>query len=856
MALRKSQSRYDVDEPIGREVPRSHWTDRLWGCIPMACGLLLIVCLSSFRLEEISWDFLNETGIVVDLNTNVLGVFGLYLAGLLYWCFGIGTWFLAVLLEWIGFYRILRGGDRIKFMWYAGGVAVTCACIFIAVQPWAGRAWAETHAVYGPGGAWGYLLGVKCLRNLMGTGGTLALSFVVYSLAFIYAVALTPKAIWKGLAAEYVAFRKRRRSKREAAWSLAEKKKALEEEEKRERSRKKFSELKQELKEEIFSHEKKPAVIDTDAPVVPRPRKRTGDPLEILEEEVEKEMAQQQLPLTYTPKIFDSNQMVRPTATPPARPASSLFPAQGNLENYVFPPYELMKKVEIPKEQTASESQELVNTQNVIVETLKSFGLSVTPGNITKGPTITRYEVYPAPGLRVNRITNLKDDLARAVKAVFINILAPIPGKDTVGIEIANDKKVPVSLRTLLEDPGFTSSKKKIPIALGKDVYGNTVIGDLAAMPHLLVAGTTGSGKSVCINSIITSILYRFRPDELKFILVDPKVVEMEPYSRLPHLIVPVVTDPKKVVGALRWCVNEMEHRYGLFKRVHVRNFESFNSRPKDAPLPEEEEEEEPFADELLADSIAREFESQGESPASVWEAEDDDPGSDEDEIPDRLPYIVVIIDELADLMQTAPADTDGYIGRLTQKARAAGIHLIVATQTPRSNVVTGLIKANIPSRIAFQVSSSLDSRIILDQGGAENLVGKGDLLFLPPGSAKLERAQGAFVSDEEVEAIVAHCSKQAKQQFLLDAQQTVELGGDSPEEEGGVDPADEETFEKCVEVVRAERKASTSLLQRRLRIGYSKAARMMELLEARRVIAPSDGTNRPREVLIKPHEE
>ncbi len=821
----------------------------------MSCGLTLIVCLYSFRLDEVGWEFLNDTGIVVPLCTNVLGVFGLYLAGLVYWFLGAGAWFLAILLEWIGFYRILRGSERLKFMWYAGTIAVTCACIFISVQPWAGRAWSELHSAYGAGGAWGYLLGVKLLRNLLGTAGTLSLAFVLYVLAFIYAVSLTPKAIWKGLAAEYAAYRTRRRSKREAAWSLAEKRKAELEEEKRESKRKKFSEIKDSFVEDPIVRDKKPLTVDTDAPVLPRPRKRTGDPLEILKEEIEKE-AQPQLPLTFTPKIINSNQLARPTSPPPSRTSPSLFPAHGNLEKYTFPPYELMKRVDIPQEETAVERQELVDAQNLIIDSLKSFGVSVTAGNITKGPTITRYEVYPAPGLRVNKITNLKDDIARAIKAVRINILAPIPGRDTVGIEVANVKKVPVSLRTLLEDPGFTSSSKKIPIALGKDVYGNTVIGDLAAMPHLLVAGTTGSGKSVCINSIITSILYRFRPDELKFILVDPKVVEMEPYSRLPHLIVPVVTDPKKVVGALRWCVNEMEHRYSLFKRVRVRNFESFNSRPKDAPLPEEEYVEEPEADPFLADSIAREFESQGESPKSVWAEEESEADDYDEEIPERLPYIVVIIDELADLMQTAPADTEGYIGRLTQKARAAGIHLIVATQTPRSNVVTGLIKANIPSRIAFQVSSALDSRIILDQGGAENLVGKGDLLFLPPGSAKLERAQGAFVSDDEVEAIVVHCAKQAKQQFLLEAQQTVELGGEPEGEQGGTDPADEENYERCVEVVRAERKASTSLLQRRLRIGYGKAARMMELLEARRIIAPSDGTNRPREVLIKPHGE
>ena len=457
----------------------------------------------------------------------------------------------------------------------------------------------------------------------------------------------------------------------------------------------------------------------------------------------------------------------------------------------------------------------------------------------------------------MSRITQLEADLARATKAERINILAPIPGKDTVGIEIANDNKVAVPLRELLQDEGFRSSKRKIPLALGKDVYGNTVIGDLAAMPHCLVAGATGAGKSVCINSIITSILYKFGPDELRFIMVDPKVVEMQVYSKLPHLVVPVVTDPRKVVGALNWCVNEMERRYKMFAKIGVRNFDSFNGRERpELVVPSEEEKEqerkeqadvESIVDEEAIESMAKAFEDGDLGPIATAEEIEEE----SDEVPDRFPYIVIIIDELADLMQTAPADIEVAIGRIAQKARAAGIHLIVATQTPRADVVTGMIKANIPSRIAFQVSSSLDSRVILDSKGAEKLVGKGDMLFLPPGSAKLERAQGAFVSDEEVEAIVGFCSNQGEQKFEESIQQSIEraASGDSGGNED-VSDADEEVLERCMEVLRAEGKASTSLLQRRLRLGYTRAARMIDILEERGVVGSSDGA-KPREVLI-----
>src|SRR5436189_399571 len=379
----------------------------------------------------------------------------------------------------------------------------------------------------------------------------------------------------------------------------------------------------------------------------------------------------------------------------------------------------------------ATDPAELQEVQQVLIDTLSQFGIAVAPGDITKGPTITRYEVYPAKGVRVDKIVSLERDLARATRAERINILAPIPGKDTVGIELANSRKVMVKLRELLQSPDWDEAKghAKIPLALGKDVYGKAIITDLAQMPHLLVAGTTGSGKSVCINALIASMLFRFTPEEMRLVIIDPKMVEMQAYQSLPHLAFPIVTDPKKVLLALRWLIDEMERRYRMFARVGVRNIVGFNARLKKP----------------VAAGAARRVEDEhvGERPGSTSPAA-------EEQIPDRIPYVVVIVDELADLMQTAPADVETAIARITQMARAAGIHVIVATQTPRADVITGVIKANIPSRIAFQVASKIDSRVILDENGADRLLGQGDMLYLPPSASRLIRAQGLLVTDDE----------------------------------------------------------------------------------------------------------
>lgn len=515
--------------------------------------------------------------------------------------------------------------------------------------------------------------------------------------------------------------------------------------------------------------------------------------------------------------------------------------------NYQLPSIDLLHFPDLTIRSTETK-EELVANARLMVQTLAQFGIEVAPGDITKGPTITRYELHPAPGVKLEKIAGLTNNIAAALKAERLNILAPVPGKSSVGVEVPNAVKTKVIMRDLLESDEWRQSKARIPLALGKDVYGLPIIADLAEMPHVLIAGSTGSGKSVCINTIIASLLFKFTPDQLRFVMIDPKVVELQQYNALPHLVVPVVTDPKKVILALRWVVNEMEKRYQIFARVGVRNIKSFNDRPKDKlppsrqpelPLTQKKEKVEPGAD-----GFAVEIDEQIVVPR------------DEDiVIPEKLSYIVVIIDELADLMLVAPADVEMAIARITQMARAAGIHCIVATQRPSVDVITGVIKANIPARIAFQVAAKVDSRTILDQMGADKLLGKGDMLYLPPGSGKLIRAQGALITDQEIEAVVDHIAKQGKPSYELEIHNALQkapssLGSMSLDPDDEADHADEALIQRCIEVIQSERKASVSLLQRRLKLGYGRAARLMDELEDRGVVGPGKGAE-PRDILV-----
>ena len=498
--------------------------------------------------------------------------------------------------------------------------------------------------------------------------------------------------------------------------------------------------------------------------------------------------------------------------------------------DYLFPPLKLIREPDAPADEDRTDEHQAI--AEALVRTLGEFGVKVTMGEVHTGPVITRYDVHPATGVRVEKILNLSNNIALGLKSVSVRIL-PVPGKGCVGIEVPNRRPSMVYLREIIESEDWVQSNADIPIALGREVSGLPLVADLARMPHLLIAGATGSGKTVCLNAIISSLLYHFSPEDLRFVMIDPKIVEMQVFNDLPHMLIPVVTDPKKVPNALRYLTREMENRYQIFAKTGVRNIAGFNAkRAKDAE----------------AEKLAREQEASltPEERAAVSNIEV--PRDDNIEIPDHLPYIICIVDELADLMMVAPAEVESGITRLAQIARATGIHLIIATQRPSVNVITGLIKANMPSRIAFRVTSNVDSRTILDSMGANHLIGRGDMLFIPPGSADMIRSQGAFISDEEINDIVDYLKQNGAPQFDEEFQKSVESGDDEAEKEH-----DEEFEDKlmpdALEVIRTSRRASTSMLQRRLRIGYNRAARMMEALEKMGFVGPDNGSQ-PREIL------
>jgi|DEB19_MinimDraft_3_1074340.scaffolds.fasta_scaffold08209_2 S-DNA-T family DNA segregation ATPase FtsK/SpoIIIE len=508
--------------------------------------------------------------------------------------------------------------------------------------------------------------------------------------------------------------------------------------------------------------------------------------------------------------------------------AAKISVPQTDDANYQFPPVKILRE-QVRVSIAGTEEEHRRNAENLL-RILSEFGVEVTLGEIHVGPVITRYEVVPAAGVRVEKISGLDKNIALGMRAQSVRILAPIPGKAAVGVEVPNQNPTPVGMRELIESEDWASLKAEIPIALGKDVSGKPLVSDLAKMPHLLIAGATGSGKSVCINSIVASILYSKSPKDLRLIMVDPKVVELKIFNTLPHMLIPVVTEPKKVPAALKWLLGEMEQRYQIFAKVNVRNIVGFNNRKKAGRV------EEPPAPE----------------PQPTLAGLDPLDGV---EIPERLPYIVAIIDELADLMMVAPAEIETNIARLAQLARAAGIHLIIATQRPSVNVITGVIKANLPSRIAFQVASQVDSRTILDTKGADTLIGRGDMLFSPPGSSRLVRAQGAFVSDEEVQEMVEFLKRNGPPQYAQSVQQQIDRVAREDNDEGGEGEDgdlgdDSELYQEALEVLRATKRASTSMIQRKLRIGYNRAARIMEIMEEKGIVGPENGSS-PREILV-----
>ena len=465
---------------------------------------------------------------------------------------------------------------------------------------------------------------------------------------------------------------------------------------------------------------------------------------------------------------------------------------------YNFPPLNLLNQ-NVQVKLNKQDKKELINSASKLEETLASFGVDVKILQVSRGPSVTRFELQPGSGIKVSKIVNLSDDIALGLAASAVRIEAPIPGKSVIGIEVPNRELTSVYLREVVESEEFVNSHHKLAYCLGKDIGGNCVVSDLTKMPHMLIAGATGSGKSVCINSLIVSLLYKYSPGDVKLLMIDPKVVELSVYNGIPHLLIPVVTDPKKAAGALNWAVQEMNRRYKLFANNGVRNIEGYND---------------------LFDK-------------GVTEG--------------KIPFVVIIIDELSDLMMVCPNEVEDYIGRLAQMARAAGMHLVIATQRPSVDVITGVIKANIPSRISFAVSSQIDSRTILDSSGAERLLGKGDMLFYPAGISKPVRIQGAFISETEVEKIV-HYIKNNGGESKYEDKIIEQIDQGIPTSNAGNDY--DEFLDKAVEIVLNEGQVSTSLLQRRLRIGYNRAARIIEEMENRKIISKKDG-GKPRQILI-----
>ena len=480
--------------------------------------------------------------------------------------------------------------------------------------------------------------------------------------------------------------------------------------------------------------------------------------------------------------------------------------------SYEFPPLEMLNKSDNPHE--GDITTELNNNGKMLVDILKSFNVQTKIIDISRGPAVTRYELQPASGVKISKITTLSDDIALNLASSGVRIEAPIPGKAAVGVEIPNKVVSVVKMRELISSKKFTSSKSKLTVVLGRDISGEIMTADLAKMPHLLIAGSTGSGKSVCINSFIISLLYNARPDEVKLLMIDPKVVELGVYNGIPHLLVPVVTDPRKAAGALGWAVNEMLSRYKRFAENNVRDLDSYNDLIERNPC--------------LTDK--------------------------EGEVLEKMPQIVIIIDELSDLMMAAPNEVEDYICRLAQMARAAGMHLVIATQRPSVDVITGIIKANIPSRIALAVSSQIDSRTILDMSGAEKLLGRGDMLFSPVGSPKPIRVQGCYVTDREIEKIVEFIKSSQKTEYDFKVAAEIEKNATSDNSKGadthsGEDSSDPMMNEAIKCVVEAGQ-ASTSLLQRRLRVGYARAGRLVDEMEQMGIVGPHEGS-KPRQVLI-----
>jgi len=818
----------------------------------LVMGVLLLISLVIFDLDQSNFKmvgFESSSPAKGGSNEFVVGVFGEYIAFGSLWMFGFAAWVIALFCFWLSYLNLFKRSHLLK---WPKIIAIFAYIISVSVlgtliqdsffQDRVDQIHNDWSYAQGLGGVVGNVLYSQALRIWLGSVGTSIVisATLVVSLIVLFTSDFSNliERLHNGFA-QYRANSVHRRKKR-----------------KEEKARKKAELLNAKLNEENES-----APDDLAKPRSNKFSLREGDDEETILEPIELEDVEDLI----VPQVSDTHAAFEEDDGPTLKSANEGFSDsddQGSelkivaskstrkaskkllpkkRGSYIFPTLALLQEPP-EKDQDLDESEHQV-TANLLVQTLANFNVKVKMGEVHTGPVITRYEVLPAPGVKVGKILSLENDIALGLKAMAVRIQAPVPGKGTVGIEVPNKHPESVYLRDIIESEDWANSKAEIPIALGKEVSGRPLIADLTKMPHLLVAGATGSGKTVCINTIIASLLYHSNPDDVRFIMIDPKIVEMQVFNDLPHMMIPVVTEPKKVPGALKWLTTEMDRRYQVFAKVGVRNIASFNDKQKKQRQEQDERTAQSAIDQMSKEDILG-LDNVPEPEAPQIEV----PRDDELEIPEKYPYIVCIIDELADLMMVAAQDVEAGVVRLAQLARAAGIHLIIATQRPSVNVITGLIKANLPCRIAFRVSSKVDSRTILDANGADQLIGRGDMLFnLPDGSGKLIRSQGCFVSDDEINNIVDFLKQNGEPNFVEEVQKQLE---NEDEDVGELQEEEDTLFPQALDVLRTTGRASTSMLQRRLKIGYNRAARIMDLMEARGIVGPDNGS-KPRDIIM-----